>query len=139
PGDGRCMGDAVTVAGLVLTLVGAIGYFVATVELAARYPWLRNHAAPSVVVVAIGLVLAVRGVVPARRRLLPGLLLGLSVVVAGAFAAMLWVVTAVAPVAGPPVGTPAPGFALADQGGKTIRLDDFRGKPVLLVFYRGHW
>ena len=24
-------------------------------------------------------------------------------------------------------------------GGQTVRLEDFRGAPLLLVFYRGHW
>jgi peroxiredoxin len=40
---------------------------------------------------------------------------------------------------GPPVGAPAPAFALVDQRGKIVRLEDFRGAPLLLVFYRGHW
>lgn len=30
---------------------------------------------------------------------------------------------------------PAPSFALADLQGKTIRLEDFRGKVVLLYFW----
>jgi peroxiredoxin Q/BCP len=37
---------------------------------------------------------------------------------------------------GPPaVGTPAPGFALVDGGGKTVRLSDYRGRWVVLYFY----
>ena len=40
---------------------------------------------------------------------------------------------------GPTLGAPAPDFALVDQSGKTVRLSDLRGAPVLLVFYRGHW
>jgi peroxiredoxin len=35
----------------------------------------------------------------------------------------------------PPVGAPAPDFALPDQWGVTVRLTDFRGiRPVVLVF-----
>ena len=26
-----------------------------------------------------------------------------------------------------------------DPSGKTVRLSDFAGAPLLLVFYRGHW
>jgi peroxiredoxin len=52
---------------------------------------------------------------------------------------MLYVFSVVPPAAGPPVGAPAPDFALRGQGGQTVRLEDFRGKPLLLVFYRGHW
>ncbi|TMA62512.1 MAG: redoxin domain-containing protein [Deltaproteobacteria bacterium] len=43
------------------------------------------------------------------------------------------------PASGPPIGAPAPAFALVDQRGGTVRLEDFRGAPLLLVFYRGHW
>jgi len=33
--------------------------------------------------------------------------------------------------------TPAPDFELADFNGKSVRLSEFRGKNVLLVFNRG--
>ena len=33
--------------------------------------------------------------------------------------------------------TPAPDFILADYTGKLVRLSDFRGRNVLLVFNRG--
>jgi len=32
-------------------------------------------------------------------------------------------------------GKKAPDFSLADQTGKTVRLKDFKGKPVVLYFY----
>ena len=32
-------------------------------------------------------------------------------------------------------GDAAPGFALMDQSGKTLKLDDFRGKKLLVYFY----
>jgi len=32
-------------------------------------------------------------------------------------------------------GKPAPGFALTDANGKTVSLDDFKGKNVILYFY----
>ena len=35
----------------------------------------------------------------------------------------------------PAAGTPAPGFSLADQSGKTRALAEFRGKWVVLYFY----
>jgi peroxiredoxin len=38
-----------------------------------------------------------------------------------------------------PVGTPAPDFALRDANGDTLRLSDFRGQPVVLVFYPLDW
>ena len=36
-------------------------------------------------------------------------------------------------------GTPAPDFALETSPGQTVRLRDFRGKPVVLVFYPADW
>ncbi len=32
-------------------------------------------------------------------------------------------------------GQPAPDFALPDQDGRTVRLSDFRGQPVVVYFY----
>jgi cytochrome oxidase Cu insertion factor (SCO1/SenC/PrrC family) len=37
------------------------------------------------------------------------------------------------------VGQPAPDFTLEDAAGRPLTLSDFRGKYVILVFYRGHW
>jgi peroxiredoxin len=36
-------------------------------------------------------------------------------------------------------GTPAPDFTLPCGPGKTISLSDFRGQPVILVFYPADW
>jgi|FLYN01.1.fsa_nt_gi peroxiredoxin len=38
-----------------------------------------------------------------------------------------------------PVGTPAPDFALPDASGELIRLSEYRGQPVVLVFYPLDW
>lgn len=37
-----------------------------------------------------------------------------------------------------PLGTPAPGFALPDTGGRSVRLADFQGKPLLVAFLCNH-
>lgn len=38
-----------------------------------------------------------------------------------------------------PQGTPAPEFALPDASGRIVRLSDFRGQPLVLVFYPLDW
>jgi peroxiredoxin len=38
-----------------------------------------------------------------------------------------------------PVGTPAPDFTLLDASGQPVSLGDFRGAPVVLVFYPLDW
>lgn len=37
------------------------------------------------------------------------------------------------------VGRIAPDFRLPDRKGRIHNLSDYRGKKVVLVFYRGHW
>jgi peroxiredoxin len=34
-------------------------------------------------------------------------------------------------------GEPAPEFELSDPSGRTVRLADYRGKPIVLAFLRG--
>lgn len=38
-----------------------------------------------------------------------------------------------------PVGTAAPDFALPDASGQLVRLTEYRGRPVVLVFYPLDW
>ena len=125
--------------GLALGVIGVVGYVVVVLRLGAWLPSVRNDAIPNWILVALGLALSGSALVRARRRVLPGLLLGLNLAVAAAFFYILYVVSAVPLASGPPLGAPAPAFALVDQRGRTVRLEDFRGAPLLLVFYRGHW
>ncbi|HVA36177.1 MAG TPA: redoxin domain-containing protein [Candidatus Dormibacteraeota bacterium] len=37
------------------------------------------------------------------------------------------------------VGRPAPAFSLAASDGTVVALDDLRGAPLILVFFRGTW
>ena len=37
------------------------------------------------------------------------------------------------------VGTSAPDFRLHSADGQAVSLSDYRGKTVVLVFYRGYW
>ena len=39
----------------------------------------------------------------------------------------------------PRVGQVAPNFEVEDPDGRVFNLEDTRGTPVLLVFYRGQW
>src|SRR5262249_45777549 len=115
------------------------GYFVVVLHAGAWLPSVRNDPIPNWILIVVGLVLSTLGFVRARRRILPGLLLGVNVALAAAFAATLYVMWVVPPASGPAVGSAGPAFTLVDQSGKPVRLEDFRGGPLLLVFYRGHW
>lgn len=143
PGSG---GTRLVLLGLALGIAGIVSYFVVALRFGAWLPEVRNSAHPNITLVLVGLVLSGLGVcraltTPRGRsgRWLAPALAALNVVLAGAFAWMLYGASAVPLVSGPVVGAPAPDFAAVDQNGRTTRLADFRGRPLLLVFYRGHW
>ena len=133
-------------AGLLLGLAGVLGYFVIVFRFAAAMPGLRNTAWLDWLLIAGGLGLSAVALrrtfarpaeFPGRRSALG--LATANVALAGAFAWLLYGMTAVPHADGPAVGVAAPDFALVDQEGHAVRLADFRGAPLLLVFYRGHW
>ncbi len=127
--------------GFALTMLGVIGYFVVVLHFAARLPQVRNDAIPNWILIEMGIVLSAFGVATAGagHRRLPVVLTVLNGLVAMAFAALLYDFTLVPPASGPALGVAAPAFTLPDQGGRPVSLSDFRGRPLLLVFYRGHW
>ena len=127
------------VVSLLLVLAGVIGYFVVVFRFAAWLPSVRNDAVPNWILVALGLGLAILAIRRAPTARTPKVLLGVDLVLAVLFAAILYVIPVVPAATGPALGAPAPDFALLDQSGNTVRLSDLRGAPVLLVFYRGHW
>lgn len=133
----RSLGLAV--ASLLLVLAGVAGYFVVVFRAAAWLPSVRNDAVPNWILVALGVGLAALAMRRAPAARTPKVLLGVNVALAGLFAAILYAVPILPAAMGPMLGAPAADFALLDQAGKTVRLADLRGAPVLLVFYRGHW
>ena len=42
-------------------------------------------------------------------------------------------------MASPAIGDVAPDFELPGTGGRSYTLSEYRGQPVVLVFYRGYW
>jgi AhpC/TSA family len=128
--------------GLFLGVAGILSYFLVSLHFGAWVPWARNTALPNWALIVAGLLLSAVGVRRARSvggRWLAVPLAAVNVTLAALFAWFLYGMLAVPPVAGPAVGGPAPDFALTDQDGRAVHLADFRGKPLLLVFYRGHW
>jgi cytochrome oxidase Cu insertion factor (SCO1/SenC/PrrC family) len=41
--------------------------------------------------------------------------------------------------AAPQIGDEAPGFRVVDPDGRVFDLHEYRGGPVLLIFFRGQW
>jgi hypothetical protein len=139
-------GTRLALLGLALGIVGIVSYFVVALHFGAWLPRVRNSAQPNLTLVLVGLALSAVGVrraltTPGGRggRWLAPVLASFNIVLAAAFAWILYGISAVPPVSGPAIGASAPDFAAVDQNGRTTRLADFRGSPLLLVFYRGHW
>lgn len=135
--------------GLLLGLASFLGYALVVVPKVSPYwPALRDRPVLNLALVAIGLACSAVAVWRAvgrrpthRGRRLAPLLAGLNIAIAGAFLWMLYVHSAHLPPSphAPAVGSLAPDFALTDQRGQPIQLASLRGKPLVLVFYRGFW
>ncbi len=130
--------------GPLVTLVGAVSYFL----IFARFPPLRDFpwvnlplVAAGVVLTGLGLLAAYHGGAVRRRRIVAPIAFGASALVAAAFVFYVFGVSYWLPAPterARTLGT-APGFELTDHEGGLRRLADFRGKKVVLTFYRGFW
>jgi hypothetical protein len=131
-------------AGMVITLAGGLSYFLHF----AQYPDLRDFPLLNLPLVLLGLILAAagcwqvfrqRGGALGKTLATAGLLLTLGF--AGLFSFYVFFFSYQLPEAAsaPATQAMAPDFTLLDPKGQPVSLADFRGKKVVLVFYRGHW
>lgn len=122
--------------GALISVVGLVSYFTffAQFQVTRDLPWVNLP------LVFAGLVISILAV---RRRLsffsVAGALL--SAACAGLLTSYVFVLSNQLPdiegvVA---MGVEAPAFTLVDDTGSAVSLAEFRGAPVVLVFYRGFW
>jgi AhpC/TSA family len=122
-----------------VSVVVALGG-VAAYALLFRVAAVRNHPEGYVVTSAVAAALAVLALVRGRRW--PSwVALALSALM---LAGTAWFNFVVARIPGTStvlrVGERPPDFTLPDATGRPVTLADYHGKkPVVLVFYRGHW
>ena len=122
--------------GPLIALVGLVTYF----SHAVKFPDLRDSAALNLIVVGLGVAVAAWGVFKKRNWKS-----WLGLLSSGAFAVLLFgyvfVLSSQLPDAelAAAVGTAAPPLELPDQTGRVVNLDDFPGRRVGVVFYRGFW
>ena len=130
--------------GPVITVVAVLSYFSYFVRFASLrdFPWLN------LVLIAFGVLLSVVGVwcafspsLPFRGRVLGPLGLVASLFFGGVFNVYLFSTTYALPEATDVTlaMARAPDFSLMDQDGQLVSLADFRGRKVVLTFYRGYW
>jgi AhpC/TSA family protein len=128
-------GEWLAVLGLVIAL-GGIGAYAALLRVAT----IRNHPELYVLACAVGTALAIMAL---RRphRWPAWVALAITVLLLLGTATFDFVLARVP--GGPPsvrVGEQPPDFTLPDASGRPVSLAEFRGKkPVVVVFYRGHW
>jgi len=122
--------------GALISVVGLVSYFTffAQFQVTRDIPWVNLP------LVFAGLVISILAV---RHRLsffsVTGALL--SAACAGLLTSYVFVLSNQLPdidgvVA---VGVEAPAFTLTDDTGSAVSLTEFRGAPLVLVFYRGFW
>jgi len=130
--------------GFVVTLFGALSYFLYF----AQFPGLRDVPIVNLPIVFLGVVLAGAGCwrmfkqgQGAMGKGLAGIGFLLTLGLAGLFNVYIFSMSYQLPASTAATATEklAPDFTLADQNGQSVRLSDFRGQKIVLVFYRGYW
>ncbi len=130
--------------GPLVAVIGLVSYFLVF----ARYPVLRDFpwlnlplTIAGVALSALGLWRTIRRPEVFRGRVLGSLGLAVSLFVGVLFCLYIFRITysLPAPTAASLSLEQAPDFALTAAGGETVRLSDYRGRKVVLVFYRGFW
>ncbi len=130
--------------GLLVTFAGLVSYFMVF----ARFASLRDFPWVNLPMVLLGVALSALGMKRAlatsatwRGKALAGVGLTLSLMIAALFVAYIFWITYTLP-APSELATGlirAPNFALTSSTGETVRLSDFAGREVVLIFYRGFW
>lgn len=128
-------GGWLALVGVVVAL-GGIGGYAALL----RVPAVRNHPELYVVACTLGTLLTLLALRRSHRWPV-WTALGVTVLLLIGTAAFDFVLARV-PGGAPAVrvGERPPDFTLPDAAGRPVSLAELRGKkPVIIVFYRGHW
>ena len=131
-------------AGFAITFAGAVTYFTVFARVAALrdFPWLNLPLAAAGVAIALfAATQAFRRPVGVGAKIASSTLATLSVLLAGLFATYLFWISYQIPDPTETAATIsiAPETTLLAPDGSPVSLGEFRGKKVLVVFYRGFW
>ena len=133
---------SLALAGAAVSWTALLTYFLVVVP---RWPDLRDSGRPSVALAAAGAALGAFALVRSfrlrRRRGGASALFALAVLPAVFLALYVesWSWHLPGPEGAARVGEKAPALRLADADGRERALEEFRGRTVLLVFFRGPW
>ncbi len=129
--------------GVATTIVGFISYYTYFFQ----FPGLRDFPVVNLPVVFLGVIVTAVGTwgVFQQSGLLGKSLAGAGMLVviaiAGLFNFYIFAMSYQLPDASLAAAqqSTAPAFTLAGPDGEEVSLSDYRGKKLVLVFYRGHW
>jgi AhpC/TSA family len=126
--------------GAAVSVAAFLTYFLVV----PRWADLRDSGWPNVLLGGLGALIALSGLLRTRgvlRRSAAALLAILAVVATVFLGLYVGVFSYSLPPPGEAIaaGARAPELSLPDQDGRTRRLSDHAGRPVFLVFFRGHW
>ncbi len=139
-------------AGFLLSVLAFFSYFFffAQFPLTRNFPWANLLLfAFAAGFLAVGILRAFRRSELYRGKVLGPILAGLTVLIFGAFAFLMFIVARQLPSSSgaPRAGAKVPDFTLMDTGSKPVSLTELLTAPVhgaapkgvMLVFYRGYW
>lgn len=130
--------------GLVITLVGVLSYFMYFFQ----FPSLRDVPVVNLPIVFLGVLISGAGFCGVFKqgrgvmgKWLAGTGLMLSLSFGGLFNYYIFSMSFQLPksVEATANEEAAPNFTLRDHNDQNVSLSDYRGKKVVLVFYRGYW
>jgi len=134
------------IGGFLCGLGGVVAYFALVLIHDPRLGWLIHTPVLNLLLVAAGLLLSVLGAIQAFQGKRGGkfsapALAVLTFALSGFLGWHLFVASYHLPPAmrAPAVGAVAPDFELNDERGVPVRLSSFRGRNLVLLFYRGFW
>lgn len=123
--------------GFVVALLGFVAYFGLTLQQpgSASYTWIHE------VLVLLGASATVIAVWRGRRRWLSWVGAGFVALLACLLLAYVHVISFQLPSTEGVIelAQQAPDFSLPGPDGQSVSLEVYRGKPLVLVFYRGYW
>lgn len=130
--------------GPVIVFAGAVSYFLYF----ARFADLRDFPWINLPIIGLGFLISAVGLARARvgsaktiGRVSAWLGLIFSIAISGLFCFYIFDLSYQLPKATELSVklSQSPEVALRDPDGKLVRLSDFRGRKLIITFYRGHW
>lgn len=129
--------------GVITTVIGLMSYF----TFFYQFPNLRDFPVVNLPLILLGVTMTAAGTWGVFRqsgvlgKCLAGLGMLVSIAIAGLFNFYVFSMSYQLPdasLAAAPQSV-APEFTLPDSEGQNVSLSKYRGKKVVIVFYRGHW